>query len=246
MVHAGCVLLLAFTCVGHKCQDLLSPCDGMHMCTGFADVSQVSHSHDDKLPSPQTKSSPAPANSSAATNTSTTRDSLTARFRKSKHHAHTGKLSSVPRAGTSNQRVVSAVKKVASHTKIRSTTSHVVSNPSKSILKQSCHFKARASSTVGASPVLAVSSSHRSRKRSADAAGLHGAAHGKGEEKQQTAGSVTPGHVTFVAETGGAGEEKTAFRKTPGKSRAEDYMRWVKCVCMCTIEEFCGIKDFER
>ena len=26
-------LLLAFTCLGHGCQDLLSPCDGMHVCT---------------------------------------------------------------------------------------------------------------------------------------------------------------------------------------------------------------------
>ena len=26
-------LLLAFTCLGHECQDLLSPCDGMHVCT---------------------------------------------------------------------------------------------------------------------------------------------------------------------------------------------------------------------
>ena len=25
--------LRAFTCLGHECQDLLSPCDGMHLCT---------------------------------------------------------------------------------------------------------------------------------------------------------------------------------------------------------------------
>ena len=33
MVHAGCVLLLAFTHVGHECLDLLSPGNGMHVCT---------------------------------------------------------------------------------------------------------------------------------------------------------------------------------------------------------------------
>ena len=33
IVHAGLVLLPAFTRLGHECQDLLSPCDGMHMCT---------------------------------------------------------------------------------------------------------------------------------------------------------------------------------------------------------------------
>ena len=25
-------LLLAFTCLGHECQDLLGQCDGMHVC----------------------------------------------------------------------------------------------------------------------------------------------------------------------------------------------------------------------
>ena len=29
----GVFLLLAFTRLGHECQDLFSPCDGMHMCT---------------------------------------------------------------------------------------------------------------------------------------------------------------------------------------------------------------------
>ena len=29
----GVFLLLAFTCLGHECQDLLSPYDGMHVCT---------------------------------------------------------------------------------------------------------------------------------------------------------------------------------------------------------------------
>ena len=29
----GVFLLLAFTCPGHECQDLLSPCNGMHVCT---------------------------------------------------------------------------------------------------------------------------------------------------------------------------------------------------------------------
>ena len=33
MVHAGCFLLLAFTRQGHACQDLLSLCDGVHVCT---------------------------------------------------------------------------------------------------------------------------------------------------------------------------------------------------------------------
>ena len=28
-----CVFLPAFTRLGHKCWDLLSPCDGMHVCT---------------------------------------------------------------------------------------------------------------------------------------------------------------------------------------------------------------------
>ena len=29
----GEFLLPAFTCLGHECQDLWSPCDGTHMCT---------------------------------------------------------------------------------------------------------------------------------------------------------------------------------------------------------------------
>ena len=29
----GVLLLLAFTRLGHECQDLLSLCDGMHVCT---------------------------------------------------------------------------------------------------------------------------------------------------------------------------------------------------------------------
>ena len=33
MVHAGVFLLPAFTQLGHECQDLLSLCDGMHVCT---------------------------------------------------------------------------------------------------------------------------------------------------------------------------------------------------------------------
>ena len=31
----GIFLLLAFTCQGHERQDLLSPCDGMHVCTDW-------------------------------------------------------------------------------------------------------------------------------------------------------------------------------------------------------------------
>ena len=39
MVHAGNNLLLpAFTCLGHKCLDLLSLCDGMHVCTDWTSV----------------------------------------------------------------------------------------------------------------------------------------------------------------------------------------------------------------
>ena len=30
----GVFLLLAFTRLGHECQDFSSPCDGMHLCTG--------------------------------------------------------------------------------------------------------------------------------------------------------------------------------------------------------------------
>ena len=33
MVHAGVFLLPAFAHLGHECQGLLSPCDGMHVCT---------------------------------------------------------------------------------------------------------------------------------------------------------------------------------------------------------------------
>ena len=36
--QAGCVLLPVFTCPGHECQDLLSLCDGMHMCTEWTSV----------------------------------------------------------------------------------------------------------------------------------------------------------------------------------------------------------------
>ena len=37
----GVFLLLAFTCLGHERQDLLSPCDGMHVCTD--DLGLCSH-----------------------------------------------------------------------------------------------------------------------------------------------------------------------------------------------------------
>ena len=30
-MHAGCVLLLTLTHLGHACKDLLSSCDGMHV-----------------------------------------------------------------------------------------------------------------------------------------------------------------------------------------------------------------------
>ena len=35
MVHGRCVLLPAFTRLGHECQDLLSVCDRMHVCTDY-------------------------------------------------------------------------------------------------------------------------------------------------------------------------------------------------------------------
>ena len=31
----GVFLLPAFNCLGHECQDLWSPCDGMHVCTDW-------------------------------------------------------------------------------------------------------------------------------------------------------------------------------------------------------------------
>ena len=31
-------LLPAFIRIGHECQDLLSPCDGMHVCTDYIDL----------------------------------------------------------------------------------------------------------------------------------------------------------------------------------------------------------------
>ena len=34
----GVFLLLAFTCLGHERQDLLSPCDEMHACTDYTSV----------------------------------------------------------------------------------------------------------------------------------------------------------------------------------------------------------------
>ena len=33
MCMLNVVLVSVFTRLGHKCQDLLSPCDGMHVCT---------------------------------------------------------------------------------------------------------------------------------------------------------------------------------------------------------------------
>ena len=38
MVHAGCVLLPAFARLGHECQDLWSPCDGMHVSIDHTSV----------------------------------------------------------------------------------------------------------------------------------------------------------------------------------------------------------------
>ena len=35
-------LLLAFTRLGHECQDLLSPCDGMHVCMDKISVDTLS------------------------------------------------------------------------------------------------------------------------------------------------------------------------------------------------------------
>ena len=41
-LHGWCVLgvflLPAFTRLGHECQDLLSPCDEMHVCTDYTSV----------------------------------------------------------------------------------------------------------------------------------------------------------------------------------------------------------------
>ena len=41
-LHGCCILgvflLPAFTRLGHECQDLSSPCDGMHVCTDYASV----------------------------------------------------------------------------------------------------------------------------------------------------------------------------------------------------------------
>ena len=34
----GVFLLPALTCLGHECQDLLSLCDGMHVCTDYTSV----------------------------------------------------------------------------------------------------------------------------------------------------------------------------------------------------------------
>ena len=34
----GVFLLLAFTRLGHECQDPMSPCDGMHVCTDLTSV----------------------------------------------------------------------------------------------------------------------------------------------------------------------------------------------------------------
>ena len=34
----GVCLSLAFICLGCECQDLLSPCDGMHVCTDLISV----------------------------------------------------------------------------------------------------------------------------------------------------------------------------------------------------------------
>ena len=39
----GAFLLLAFTCLGHERQVLLSPCDGMHGCTHRLDIGLYSH-----------------------------------------------------------------------------------------------------------------------------------------------------------------------------------------------------------
>ena len=34
----GVLLLPAFTRLGHECQGLLGPCNGMHMCTDYTSV----------------------------------------------------------------------------------------------------------------------------------------------------------------------------------------------------------------
>ena len=34
----GVFLLTAFTCLGHECQNLLSPCNGIHVCTDWTSV----------------------------------------------------------------------------------------------------------------------------------------------------------------------------------------------------------------
>ena len=34
----GVFLLFVFTCLGHECQDLLSPCDGIHVCTDWISI----------------------------------------------------------------------------------------------------------------------------------------------------------------------------------------------------------------
>ena len=38
MVHNGCIFVASFTRLGHECQDLLSPCDRMHVCTDYTSI----------------------------------------------------------------------------------------------------------------------------------------------------------------------------------------------------------------
>ena len=44
----GVFLLPTFTCLGHECRDLLSPYDGMHVCTDKTSVYTI-YSHPKKI-----------------------------------------------------------------------------------------------------------------------------------------------------------------------------------------------------
>ncbi|KAL8558297.1 hypothetical protein ACOMHN_059544 [Nucella lapillus] len=161
-------------------------------------------------------------NASLSQTKAASRDSLTKRFRKSKHLSHPAKMGS---AQTTRRRSlcashVSAVKKMPR--KSMPSTRSSISNPCKSILKR----KSIAVDANGASPELPVSKPRHSPSLTQDrTAPLKTQIGGEDPGQDKPHELASSGHVCFVTPPAKAESEGTHYRKTPGKVKTQEFMR---------------------
>ena len=154
----------------------------------------------------------------------TPRDSLTAQFRKFKPQ----NKNAVPSKAVLAASRASTAKSASSLASVRPTKAPLSSNPPRSILKRkSCRLSLR-SSAQGVSPLLPDAPSSKSRRKTTGAGACAtelGADGGKVPGAGTQGAAALSAHVTFAAGMGTAGGEGASFRKTPGKCKAQEYMR---------------------